>query len=264
MNDKSAASALKALQEMIKTTTVKSLQSDQDSAYLSNQFIQFLESKDIKYTTVTDNDHHILGVINRFIRTIRDQIEEPINNTRLQNFIEEYNKTPHDALRKLDTKGLSPNDMTSELEDEFIKIKHDKKKLLKSNRIMLPIGCRVRYALPTKAFEKKRTTFSKEAVIIDNIIGNQYQIRASDGSVDLIPWFYVIPVKKGDKIKTAKTIKNSKRKVVKKILSYNKKTNNYEVEYTDGTKQNIPKRNLREGAPATESRIEKAFWDAQA
>jgi hypothetical protein len=193
---------------------------------------------------------------------LRDHVN-PINNTNLQNFIEEYNKTPHEAL-KLNKTQHSPNDMTSELEDEFIKIKHDKKKFMTSHRIMLPIGARVRIMIPKKALEKKRTNFSNEAYIIDNIIGNQYQIRALDGSVDLIPWFYVIPIKKGLKIKTAQTIKNIKRKVVKKILSYNEATKNYKVLYTDGTLDNIPAKNLREGAPAAMSMIEKVFWSASA
>jgi hypothetical protein len=267
MRDKTAASALLALRKMIATTPVKSLQSDQDSAYLSNDFIQFLEQNNIKYTTVTDNDHHVLGVINRFIRTVRDHVKI-INEKNLKNFIDEYNKSPHESLKKLkqsassdgSSNGISPNDMTSELEDEFIKIKHDKKKLMTSHRIMLPIGARVRITLPKKPFEKKRTNFSNEAYIIDNILGNQYQIRALDGSVDLIPWFYVIPVKKGEKIKTAKTIKNNKRKVVKKILSFDERTQNFKVQYTDGTVENIPKRNIREGAPATMPPIENVFW----
>jgi hypothetical protein len=46
--------------------------SDEEPAFLSNAVLDFMKDNNLKFRTVTDNDHHLLGIINRFIRTIRD------------------------------------------------------------------------------------------------------------------------------------------------------------------------------------------------
>jgi hypothetical protein len=73
MEDKSTAQVVKALKKFLSVVkNVKILQSDQDSAYLSKEFLDIIRDKHIGYTTTTDNDHHLLGIVNRFIRTVRD------------------------------------------------------------------------------------------------------------------------------------------------------------------------------------------------
>ena len=51
---------------------VKVLRSDQDAAYLSNKTLDFLREKGVRYLTTEDENHNVLGIINRFMRTIRD------------------------------------------------------------------------------------------------------------------------------------------------------------------------------------------------
>ena len=50
----------------------RSIASDQDAAYLSNQVKEWMYSHEIIYTTTSDDNHNNLGIINRFMRTIRD------------------------------------------------------------------------------------------------------------------------------------------------------------------------------------------------
>lgn len=73
MEGKTAPQVRLALEKFIKDVPeVKSIESDQDSAYLSNTVLDFMKKHNIKYTTTTDDNHNNLGIVNRFMRTIRD------------------------------------------------------------------------------------------------------------------------------------------------------------------------------------------------
>jgi hypothetical protein len=265
MEDKSASSVIEALKEFIRDLgrPPRILQSDQDASYLSRDFLSFIRKADIAYMTVSDNNHHVLGIINRFIRTIRDNIDDTkeglITPQTLRRFVNMYNTTPHSALE-----GSTPSEITPELEQAYIERMKKKTDELNQKRVLIPTGARVRVAFPSKTFEKRRSRLSKVAYIIDTVIGNQYQIRAKDGSIDKVPWFSVFPVEKGSKIKTAESIKASKRKQVKRILEYDARTHNYEVQYVDGSTEHIPVRNMREGRPSIPAPLERAFGDARA
>jgi hypothetical protein len=263
MGDKSTAQVIEALKKFLSAVkNVKILQSDQDSAYLSKEFLDIIRNKHIGYTTTTDNDHHLLGIVNRFIHTIRD-----VNRDEdIPNIVKVYNDTPHRALPKASiqpdkgsTGYFTPNEINPKLEQAYIQWKEAITKETKQNRVIIPVGARVRVRFPTKALEKKRSNFSSQSYIINRKIGNQYQIKAEDGSTDIVPWFSVLPVKAGAKSVSAPTIKNAKRKNVKEILEYNATDNSYRVIYEDNITENIPTKNLREGRPAIPTDLEKAF-----
>jgi hypothetical protein len=271
LENKKKEEVLKALTKFNKDAHPKFLQSDQDSSYLSNAILTFLKNHDIIYTTVTDNDHHVLGIINRFIRTLRDS-----GKIVMEKWIKSYNKSPHKSLN-----AKSPNDMNEEAELEYIKRKQEKMSQKLNDRIIYPEGLKVRITSnPNKQFTKKRSKLSNQAYIIDGMVGNQYFIRAADGSIDKVPFFRIVPVAWGgknkggkNKIKIAKRIDNvnpkskvnnpkltSKRYTVDKILRYHTAEDKYEVLYDNGEKDYIPARNLREGRPLELSVMERKFW----
>lgn len=79
-----------------------------------------MKSNNIIYTTTEDNNHNVLGIINRFMRTIRDAIGENryIDETEMNDLIDAYNNTPH---RGLDNR--APNDITKDDELTYINTK---------------------------------------------------------------------------------------------------------------------------------------------
>ena len=99
---------------------IYSITSDQDAAYLSNVVLQLMKSHDIIYNTTEDNNYNVLGIINRFMRTIRDMVGENryINEQEMNGLIDSYNNFPH---RSLDYK--IPNEMTEKDEKEYVKTK---------------------------------------------------------------------------------------------------------------------------------------------
>jgi hypothetical protein len=58
--------------------------------------LSYLKSHNIIYSTVSDNDHHVLGIINRFIRTLRDMRD--VSSEELSALIDAYNASSHRAL----------------------------------------------------------------------------------------------------------------------------------------------------------------------
>jgi hypothetical protein len=270
MNSKNSANVMNAMEKFINNTHPKILESDQDSAYLSNNMLTYLKQHDVIYSTVSDNDHHVLGIINRFIRTLRDLHENGNKSKNWNSLIDVYNNSPHRSLPNQ----RSPNEMDEKSEQKYIDVKREETNKILNDRVVYPKGLKVRIEggiNGSNMFNKKRSILSKQAYVIDGWNGSQYYIKAKDGSVDKVPYFRIVPVKKRNnavlnggagnaKMSIANTIKNSKRHEIEKIISYDKANDRYKVQYTNGDKDNIPSRNLREGKPLFLSDMEREFW----
>lgn len=252
MNDKGAKSVKLALTKFFEQIpNVKFMTSDQDPAYLSHEVLTFLKSKNVVYRTTEDNDHNVLGIINRFMRTLRDLNDErDFTEEKMNELINEYNNSPHSGIGN-----VCPNDMDSEKEKEYIKSKEE---LTLENTYEFNDGDHVRIVLDKNKIGKNRMNLSKEAYIIDGRSGNQFIIKSKDGSVDKYPGFRLI--KCDSRYKLAETIKEGKRGVIEEILSYNPKKDKYKVRYDEGTKDSIPSKNLREGNPLKLSFMERQYW----
>ena len=98
MSARGAKEVLRSLNKFIKEEPeCKSITSDEDSAYLSISVLDFMREHNIIYITTTDNDHNKLGIINRFMRTIRDMKANEPNNDILT-LVDSYNDMPHRSL----------------------------------------------------------------------------------------------------------------------------------------------------------------------
>lgn len=255
MQNKGATSVMKTLEKFFQDVSdVKSITSDQDSAYLSQDVLSFLKSKNVEYRTTEDNNHNVLGIINRFMRTIRDLNNgQNFTEERMQQLVSEYNNTPHTGIDN-----ETPNDMNATKEQEYIQ---SKIQTSVKNEYHFNIGDHVRIVLDKAKIGKNRTNLSKEAYVVDGKDGNQWLVRSNDGSVDKYPGWKL--VKCDDRYKIAETIKEGKRGVVSKIISYNDKTDKYKVEYDEGTVDIIPAKNLREANPLKLSMMERVYWISQ-
>ena len=234
-----------ALNEFIKDVPdVSSILSDQDKAYLSAKVLMFMKAHNINYKTTNDNDHNKLGIINRFMRTVRRMRSR--NMADIPDVVRAYNNISHKSLND-----KSPNKFTEEDEQEYIKSREQ------INPYNFQPNERVRLVLDKNPLQKHRTNLSKVSYIIDSRAGNQFIIKAADGSVDTVPGYKLIRCEKT--IPLANTIKNSKRGIVKEIIYYHQSENRYEVEYDNGERDVIPAANLREGNPTKLSRMEREF-----
>ena len=249
MAGKGAKEVLRSLNEFIREEPdCRSIASDQDTAYLSNMVLDFMRDHNIIYTTTLDEDHNKLGIINRFMRTIRDMKDrEP--NTDILSLVESYNDMPHSSL---DYK--SPNEFTPDDELRYIE-----KMSRQANPYKFNPGESVRVVLNQNPLTKKRTNLSKESYLIDSKAGNQFVIRSSDGSIDTLPGYRL--VKSAKNVPLATTIKDGKRGIVKEILSYNQKKDTYSITYENSpVKDTIPSKNMREGHPTKLSPMEREYW----
>ena len=231
---------------------VKVLRSDQDAAYLSNNTLEFLREKGVRYLTTEDENHNVLGIINRFMRTIRDLSgNEVISAEEMKELVDAYNTTVHSSTN------VAPNEMTKEQEKEYI----TKKRIDTQNKTRaydFKPGDRVRIIIEPKALTKKRSNLTPESFIVDSRSGNMFLIKAKDHSVDYYPGYKLVLCSKS--IPLAETLKDEKRGVIERIESYDERRDRYKVVYEGGVHDNIPAKNLREGEPLKLSPIERAFW----
>ena len=231
---------------------VKVLRSDQDAAYLSNKTLDFLREKGVRYLTTEDENHNVLGIINRFMRTVRDLANKKvISAEEMKELVNTYNTTIHTSTN------VPPNEMTKELEKEYI----TKKRIETQNKTRaydFKPGDRVRIVIEPKALTKKRSNLTSESFIVDSRSGNMFLIRAKDHSVDYYPGYKLVLCSKS--IPLAETLKDEKRGVIQTIEGYDDKRDKYKVVYEGGVHDTIPAKNLREGDPLKLSPIERSYW----
>ena len=130
---------------------IKVLRSDQDAAYLSNNTLEFLRDKGVRYLPAEDENHYVLGIINQFMRTIRDLAENGfISAEKMKELVDAYNATVYTSTN------VSPNEMTKEQEREYVM----KKRIGtqdKTRAYDFKSGDRVRIIIEPKAITKKRS-----------------------------------------------------------------------------------------------------------
>ena len=277
MRGKGAQQVKAALNIFIKQEpNVKSIMSDQDAAYLSNEVLDWMKSNNIHYTTTTDDNHNNLGIINRFMRTIRDmaykrglidntlwdkldkdgnykeefsRLPNPnaINPKIMQSLISSYNNTTHRTI------GKSPNEFTEEDEREYIQ-----KKKTDTVPYDFKPGEKVQIVVGKSPFDKKRSNVSNEAYTVDSYSGNMFKVRAKNLAVNDYPGYRLVRAKSN--VPMAKNLKNDKRENVIKINSYNAKNDHYNITRENNTRDDIPASYMREGNQTKLSRMEREFW----
>ena len=258
MKNKGKSEVLTALRSFVHDlgSAPKEMTSDQDTAYLSNDIITFMQENNIDYHTTDDDNHNILGIINRFIRTLRDLCtQRDFTIPLMKKTINAYNKTIHSST------GIAPNSFTSDDEDRYIdKMNGITMNIKKQKGFYLKPNTKVRIVLDTSPLSKKRGNLSKDYYVIQEQDDNGYLIRALDGSVAYYPRHKLVPLKTASNIKQAQTLKDGKRGVVERIEKYDSKNDKYTVVYDEGTQDTIPAKNLRETRPTHLGPLEIQYW----
>ena len=196
VNDKTEKTAEETLNKFIDENNGKpivKLTSDGECAFGSEKFKGYCLSKGIYIRIINDRAHSSLGLIDRFIRTLRD-LHQPIKrgepeqrSIKMDNFTEEemrilineYNNTFHNTIK------CSPKEMydNPELEQEWIR-KQERLKIIQKNieDFEIPVGSYVRYRMNKDdlAGGKRRSQFSLEKYRVIRRIGNRYILQPTN------------------------------------------------------------------------------------
>ena len=201
VNDKRAKTAVETLNKFIEdnkkfSKSIVKLTSDGECAFNSQQFIDACHENEIMLKIIPDGAHSTLGIVDRFIRTLRD-MNQPLNKSQGQQYDKEfiefspekmkklintYNNTYHNSIK------CSPKEMYNDesLEKEYI-AKCVKKQAIQDTikDFNLPEGIYVRYRMNKSDLNghKRRSKVSREKYLIKKRIGNRYLLQAADGKI---------------------------------------------------------------------------------
>ena len=281
LNSKSAAEIKQSLTNFVNIYHPYKLTSDEESAFVDKNVLKYLSDQNVNVHIITEQNHSALGIIDRFIRTLRDmntptekgirQSHHPKYQTfspkRMMKLIDIYNNTFHSRIK------CTPKEMFDDSDKEKNYIFDQLKKRDKQHGIkdlIIKDGSYVRYILPnSNGLKKKRFHYSWECYKVSSRNGNIYTLMARDGTVINVPRFkLILCAKDGSKpnnIKFADTIPGRWNGEVSKILSYNKRSNKYKVLFTIPGENyyvdEIPVSYLRGNYPQRMSEIEKEYFN---
>ena len=250
VDDKDANTAIDTLDKFINDNQGKpivKLTSDGEKGFNSRAFLDYCKERGIFVRINNDKAHPSLGLIDRFIRTLRD-LHQPIRkgeNPQLSDemylfsdqdmaqLIDEYNNTFHKTI------GCSPKEMydNPELEREWIR-KRQRFKAVQKNieDFVLPIGCYVRYRISDDDFinGKRRSQFSIERYKVIKRIGNRYVLQSTTSSSngDIITKSRFELIRADDKYPIGKTFNYSQTAKQDEIVNTNF-NGKYGVKFTD-------------------------------
>ncbi len=206
LENKSSEAIHQSLSLFLRKIRPRKLTSDMEKSFASAENINLYKEYKCQYQFINSNHNHSsLGIIDRFIRTLRD-MNTPMISDRLQSddisfraisankmdfLLKAYNNAVHNAIN------TTPLDMYTnpELEKEYIyeclERKHAQTRI---SDFSLKIGQHVRIRLGRAGLGKKRFQYSREKYIISGIRGNMYVVSSRDGSKRLYPRFRLIPI----------------------------------------------------------------------
>ena len=234
LKDKTADSIYNNLIEFVNKFHPRKITSDEEAGFIAKKNMDYLKRNNCSVFIVQERNHSTLGIIDRFIRTLRDmntaQMKNDEQNTdeefsfispvKMNILLESYNNTVHSSTK------MTPKEMMDdpEMEDKYIR-----KCLERQNQqygikdFKLNIGDFVRYITDRDRFGKRRFNVSRESYKIDDSLGNIYTIIARDGTTRNLPRWRLIKVNENETKRFGKTLQTDKG-IVEEVL--NKVSNN--------------------------------------
>lgn len=215
------------------------LYTDEDMAY--KNLAPFFETKNIAHVTTNSDNHHTLGIINRFIRGLRDEYHHrrDLSWEEIHRYILKYNSRKHSST------GVAPEKMTTAQEREYIMDKYQRTQAIKA-ATLIPSNQPVRIALDHTLFEKRRLNFTQDAGM-PLAKGKAYEVKYGTQTLRVPRW----KLHPGGRIQ--------KDDEILKILDYDWRKNMYKVAYTDNSVHYIGIDRLRTEVDKLHE-LERAFW----
>jgi hypothetical protein len=173
------------------------ISADQEGAWRSKEADDWFKNHSIVLNLIDHDRHSALGVIDRFIRTLRDmnvRTEDSKHETKERRFrdftrakmaklIEIYNNSLHSGI------GMTPSEMAHDAEAEKqyrIDKLYEVERRHKIIDYELPANTWVRFMVPRDPMHKRRFQVSQEFVWVAKKQGNSYVCMARDGTIKRI------------------------------------------------------------------------------
>lgn len=182
LKHKSDDDIIPIIQKFIKENKVEYITTDNEKAFLSNQFKNVTQG--ITHFLVEPDDHYSMGMLDRFVRTLKELVEKYFvaNNTVvwidvIDDIVHNYNNRIHSTLK------TTPNDayldFTTRDELRMRLAKSDEKAQIKKREFN--IGDFVRYLKHKKVFEKGESKYSTKFYRIKRIEANSFILESPSG-----------------------------------------------------------------------------------
>jgi hypothetical protein len=178
--NKKPDSVLEAYEKVIGNKPVIVLEHDDGKEYLGD-FLRFIKENNLINITIETGNHNSLGIINRFSRTLKTNIEKYLNfkNTTkyydvLDKLVDAYNNTPHQSLGG----EISPNDVFDNKKDYQIVQSINTAKIGFNNSVKkisnIKVGDNVRIQIKKGTFTKGyKLTYSAKIYQVLKIENNE-------------------------------------------------------------------------------------------
>jgi hypothetical protein len=259
--DKKQDTVLDAIKDFVTKKKVKVITSDNGSEFYNRRVNNYLRQNSIRQFNAAPGDHSILGLVDRFIRTIKQRLTKirniKLDQKLLDKVVSNYNNTFHSSLN------ATPKQKQGVVNDDDIVYNMQ---LMNDVADKYQVGKHVRYKLEKEnPFAKESSNKWSESVYkIINIDGYKLELRSKNGHT-----LYKSP---NDVILVDADITeatgNSKDNIyeAEKILSHkyvgrgSKKQIRYLVLWTDGTQTYEPEKNLRLVEKNKPSMLEEAYF----
>ena len=177
LRNKRGDTITEAITEIIDETAPSILNTDLGSEFISNSFRKFIKEQGTEINYVDVGDHKRLGIVDRFIRTLREKLNKymTMHNTTtyidvLQKIVYNYNNTYHSGIKK------TPAEVENEDKD-VIKLTNQKYNKAKLEEVKFNVNDIVRCVINLKAFEKKSLPkWSKTVHKIVEVFPHSYKL----------------------------------------------------------------------------------------
>ena len=183
MKAKDIPCVMKALENFLSENAPNIIISDNESAFMSKEVQGLLKKHHILHMTCEVGDHKVLGIVDRFCRTIKVNLHKYMTHEdttkyidHFSDLIDSYNDSPHRGLYD-----LSPNEaMEAQHEVEIFDLNLQKGKHNGKNMATLLPGDTVRIRNRKKQFE--RAYEAKYADIQRIVSADKHRATLEDGS----------------------------------------------------------------------------------
>jgi hypothetical protein len=234
LSGKGEAEVLGGLQKFVADAgKVVKIVADKESAWNGKRVTDWLESHGIDSKLIEDEQHTALGIIDRFIRTLRTMNgdKKDFSAEDMRKIVKKYNKSPHLGIDP--DASISPTDMEKNPKEQkryiFQKL-YDQERREKISDMNLHVGTYVRFIIPRKLLEKNRYRVSLGAVKVVKKDGEAYVCMAADGTTRTLQRWRLFPV--GDTLPEGMTLHGSFGKnngIIKSVVG--KHGNKYRVQW---------------------------------